>query len=132
MTNEAKSTASKFLLVLAAILSVVVFTNLHYMNGESVFITQVQNWDAIVWTQNIIEFIIVWVVFFAAKSTVLRQGVHAEHAAVGTVAGPPLNSPSSAAAPSANAFCGSCGKPMGSGDKFCGVCGAVRASATGS
>ncbi|MGA9389619.1 MAG: zinc ribbon domain-containing protein [Candidatus Sulfotelmatobacter sp.] len=127
MTNETKSIVSKFLLVLAAILSVVIFMFLHYVNGDSVFITQVQNWDAVNWSQSILELIIVWVVFFAAKFIVLRQSPSAKYASGGNVAGSPVGPAPSAPNAPVNGFCTNCGTALGAGADFCTKCGARRA-----
>jgi len=128
MTNETKSMISKFLLLLAVILSPTIFLFLHYMNGDSVFITQVQNWDAIVWTQNIVWFMIVWVVFLAAQFTVLRQSPPTKYAPAGNLARPPVGPVPSLPNTPANAFCTNCGTALSAGTQFCTNCGGRRAS----
>jgi len=73
MTNESKANVSNLLLILAVIVSVLIFLFIHDEAGNTIFISQVENWSNAVWTQNIIELVVVWIVVLAVRFTVLKQ-----------------------------------------------------------
>lgn len=60
MTNEMKAAFRMGLLVLALALSVYTVLFLHTSRGGVTFIANVPFWQEVIWTDNIIEFVVVW------------------------------------------------------------------------